>query len=109
MANNLFANVPAACVAKQTISFASAGFNSTNTEIIYVVGSPIKSFVPGRPINGISGFVEGSGYWIVPKISMDKTAILIPPVPNCDEFSNLLVDSNGDFLVDSNGDNLITQ
>lgn len=83
MANNLFANVPAACVARQTISFASAGFDSSNTNIIYLVGSPIKSFVPGRPINGITGFVEGNGYWIVPKQNMDKTAILCPPVPDC--------------------------
>lgn len=81
MANNLFADVPAACVAKQTIDFATAGFDSTNTRIIYEVGSPLKSFVPGRSINAVTGFTSDKGYYIVPKISMDKTAYLAPPLP----------------------------
>lgn len=80
MANNLFADVPAACVAKQTIDFATAGFDSTNTRIIYEVGSPLKSFVPGRSINAVTGFTTDKGYYIVPKLDMDKTAYLAPPI-----------------------------
>lgn len=81
MANNLFADVPAAAVARQTISFASAGFDTTNTRIIYEVGSPLKSYVPGRAINAVTGFTTGNGYYIVPKLDMDKSAYLIPPIP----------------------------
>lgn len=80
MANNLFADVPAAVVATQTISFASAGFDTTNTRIIYEVGSPLKSYVPGRAINAVTGFTLGNGYYIVPKLDMDKSAYLIPPI-----------------------------
>lgn len=82
MANNLFADVPAAVVATQTISFASAGFDTSNTRIIYEVGSPLKSYVPGRAINAVTSFTTGNGYYIVPKLDMDKTAYLIPPIPS---------------------------
>jgi hypothetical protein len=81
MANNLFADVPAACVAKQTIDFAAAGFDVDNTRIIYEVGSPLKSWVPGRAINAVIGFTANKGYYIVPKLDMDKTSYLAPPLP----------------------------
>lgn len=81
MANNLFADVPAACVAKQTVDFATAGFDSTNTRIIYEVGSPLKSYVPGRAINAVTSFTTGKGYYIVPKLDMDKSSYLAPPLP----------------------------
>lgn len=80
MANNLFANIPAACVAKSTISFASAGLDVTNINIIFEVGSPLKSWKPERSLNGITGFTADKGYYIVPKVSMDQTAILVPPL-----------------------------
>jgi hypothetical protein len=81
MANNLFADVPAAAVARQNVDFSAAGFDTSNTRIIYEVGSPLKSWVPGRAINSISGFTLGKGYYIVPKVDMDKTTYLIPPIP----------------------------
>ena len=76
MANNLFANVFAAGIAKQTISFAAAGFDSTNTAIIYQLGSPLKSYVPGRGINAVTGFTQNRQYYLVPIADMDKTAYL---------------------------------
>lgn len=81
MANNLFADVPAAVVAKSTVSFVAAGFTSSNCRIIYEVGSPLKSWVPDRDINAITGFTAGKGYYVVPSADMDMEAILIPPVP----------------------------
>ena len=81
MANNLFADVPAACVALQTIDFAGAGFDETNTRIIYEVGSPLKSWVPGRSINAVTGFTSDKGYYIVPKADMDMETYLAPPIP----------------------------
>lgn len=81
MANNLFADVPAACVAKSTVDFATAGFDSTNTRIIYEVGSPLKSYIPGRAINAVTSFTAGKGYYIVPKLDMDKSSVLAPPLP----------------------------
>jgi hypothetical protein len=80
MANNLFANVPAACVAKSTISFATAGITALNTLIIFEVGSPLKSYVPGRTINSVTGFTADKGYYIVPAADMDLSAILAPPL-----------------------------
>jgi hypothetical protein len=81
MANNLFANTPAACVAKQTTSFASAGLDASNINIIYEVGNPLKSWVPDRSINAITGFTADKGYYIVPKIDMDLTTYVAPPLP----------------------------
>lgn len=80
MANNIFGERPNVVVAKQTISFASAGFTESNLRIIYLVGDAMQSFDPSRLINGISGFEAGKGYYIIPKIDMDITAIAVPPI-----------------------------
>lgn len=79
MANNIFANRPNIIVAKQTISFADAGFTTSNLYIIYKVANPMLSYDPSRGINGISGFEFGQGYYLIPKIDMDITAIGVPP------------------------------
>lgn len=75
---NLKANIPAAVVAKTTATFAFAGINSTNTHIIYEVGDPLKSYVPGRLINGITGFEAGKGYYFIAKTDLDLTGYLVP-------------------------------
>lgn len=80
MANNIVGGAPNAIVAKATVAFSAAGITSTNTEIIYLVGNPLKSYVPGRPINGISGFESGKGYYMVAKQDMDLTSHVVPPV-----------------------------
>jgi hypothetical protein len=81
MANNLFANTPAFAVARQTVSFAAAGFDETNVSIIFEAGNPFKSWKPTRTTNSITGFTEGVGYMIRPLVSMDKETYLIPPIP----------------------------
>lgn len=81
MANNLVGGAPNAVVAKETVSFATAGITTGNMNIIYEVGNPLKSYDPSRTINGITGFEEGKGYYIVPKVDMDLEAYLIPPIP----------------------------
>lgn len=80
MAVNLHGNQPNAVVAKQTISFLDAGIDATNTRKIYKVGSVLQSFVPGRSINGISGFEVGQGYYIIPLTDMDLSEILAAPL-----------------------------
>jgi len=80
MANNI-KNGFNAIVAKTTISFVDAGINGTNTEIVFLVdGVDLKSFVPGRAINGISGFVANKGYYMVAKQDMDLESMVVPPV-----------------------------
>lgn len=80
MANNINGNAPNAVVAKTTVSFVAAGINSTNTEIIYLVEDPLKSYVPGRAINGISGFEVNKGYYLVAKIDFDLESVVVPPL-----------------------------
>lgn len=75
---NLKANIPAAVVAKATMTFAAAGITSGNTSIIYLVDNPLKSYVPGRLINGITGFEEQKGYYIIAKTDLDLSAVLVP-------------------------------
>ena len=80
MANNIFGNRPNVVVAKQTISFTDAGFTSINLYIIYMVGNPLLSYDPTRVINGITGFENGKGYYVIPKIDMDVSAYVVPPI-----------------------------
>lgn len=80
MANNVFGGRPNAVVAKETIDFVTAGLNNTNIEIIYECGDALKSWVPGRPINAISGFTAEQGYYMVPKIDLDLSAYVVPPL-----------------------------
>jgi hypothetical protein len=80
MANNIKGGAPNAVVAKTTVSFATAGITALNTEIIYLVDDPLKSYVPGRTINGISGFEANKGYYLVAKLDMDLESLVVPPV-----------------------------
>jgi hypothetical protein len=79
---NVHGGKPNAGVAKQSVSFLDAGLNSSNVQIIYKAdGSPaLQSWVPGRAINGITGFEAGKGYYIVAKTDLNLGAILYPPV-----------------------------
>jgi hypothetical protein len=76
---NVYENEPAIRIGLQAISFAAAGIDSTNIKIIFLVGNPTKSFVPGRSINAITGFEIDKGYYIVPKVNMDLSEIAGPP------------------------------
>lgn len=79
MANNIKSG-PNAVVAKSTVSFVTAGVTALNTEIVYLVDSVLKSYVPGRAINAISGFEANKGYYLVAKVDMDLESLLIPPI-----------------------------
>lgn len=92
MAFNLFSGIPATVVAKQTISFEDAGLDNSNVHIVYEIGNPIKSWVPDRAINSVLTFTEDRGYYIVPKIDLDLTSILAPPLVTLD--GALLVTAN---------------
>lgn len=80
MAFNVFADVPAVIVTKTAVSFSSLGLDETKVHIIYLIGSPIKSFIPGRPINPITAFEAGKGYYMVAKVDIDLTAVAAPPL-----------------------------
>lgn len=93
MANNLFADRPAVAVAKETISFVDAGVTALNIRIIYKVAAVLRSYVPGRPINAVTEFEEGQGYYIIPKQDIDFSAILVPPLDVPVEFDNTEFDT----------------
>lgn len=80
MANNIQGPAPNAIVAKTTATFASVGLTALNTEIVYKIGAALQSWVPGRAINGISGFEAGKGYYLVAKVDMDLEAYVLPPL-----------------------------
>lgn len=79
MANNIKIGLNA-IVAKATATFATAGINTSNTEIIFKVDQGLSSFVPGRAINGISGFESNKGYYMVAKTAFDLEAYVVPPI-----------------------------
>ena len=72
-----FANI---LVAKSTVSFVTAGITGSNTHIIFKVDGDLKSYVPGRLINGITGFEADKGYYIVAKTNLNLPTILVPPL-----------------------------
>lgn len=82
MANNL-AIGPNVVVATQDVDFADVtpAITSLNISIIYRVDNPVKSYVPGRAINAITGFETAKGYYVLALADMDLEAYLIPPIP----------------------------
>jgi hypothetical protein len=85
MAVNIIGGQPNVATAVQTIAFNELGINTTNTAIIYVIGSALKSYMPGRSINGITGFEAGKGYYYVAKQDIDLESVLVPPIPQTAE------------------------
>jgi hypothetical protein len=79
MANNIKIGLNS-IVAKSTVTFTTAGINTSNTEIIFKVDQGLSSFVPGRAINGISGFEANKGYYMVAKTAFDLEAYVVPPI-----------------------------
>jgi hypothetical protein len=79
MANNILAG-PNSCTAKQTKTFAELGFNNTNTAIVYEVGGTLRSWVPGRVINAITGITANKGYYIIAKVDQDMSDYFTPPI-----------------------------
>lgn len=72
-------NLPYVVVAKQSISFEAAGL-SDKVKVIYRIQGGILSWQPGRPINGILGFESGMGYYVVPSVELDLSALVVPPL-----------------------------
>jgi hypothetical protein len=77
---NVFGGQFNGVVAKNSGAFVDVGVNSVNTRIIFELGASIKSFVPGRAINGISGFTAEKAYYWIANADMDQTANFIPPI-----------------------------
>lgn len=76
----VLAGQPTGLIAKTDISFADAGINADNTNIIIEVGEPLKSFTPGGLGNDITGFVSGKGYYIIPKSDINLKEFCAPPL-----------------------------
>ncbi len=76
---NVFTSIAKVIIGKKKIPFTSAGLNGSNLLIIYKVGNPIKSFVPGRSINQVTDFEVDGGYYIIPKANIDLSNHVLTP------------------------------
>lgn len=74
------ANLPYAVVAKTNATFVSAGLTVDNLKIIYRIEGGILSWIPDRPINGITAFEAGKGYYLIPAAELDLSAYVVPPL-----------------------------
>jgi hypothetical protein len=104
MANNVFAG-PNILIAKTDISFAAAGIDFTNTLVVFLVGTPLKSFKPGRAINSITGFQLDKGYYLQAITDFDISDFTAPPfgtLPGID-----LADEDGLSLETEGGQSII--
>lgn len=73
------ANQPNVVVSKRDCTFQDAGIIDDNTLVIYKIDSALLSYVPGRDINGFTGFVTDGGYYWVAKQTIDLSGVLMPP------------------------------
>jgi hypothetical protein len=99
---NIFGGRANVVVARATATFSSAGITALNTEIIYEASGTLKSYVPGRQINGVTGFEENKGYYIIAKQDMDLSNLVAPPIelppPEVDYVLDTFVGTTGDAL-----------
>lgn len=80
MADNLFANIVNGAVCLQDVA-ANVLFNTNNLlEARELYNGVYRSYKPGRPINGFTTFVKDRVYLIVPKLNLDLTSWLVPPI-----------------------------
>ncbi len=79
MAINITGGQANGVVARITSS-ATSVFAVGEITIAYELGSNLKSWVPGRPINGFNTFVQGRSYYIQAIQSLDREAQFIPPI-----------------------------
>lgn len=81
MANNLKVG-PNVALPLGAFSFVSAGFTAQNCAIIYKVGDPNRSWIPGRDFNQITGFEIGDfGYYIIMLQAGDFTEFVATRIP----------------------------
>ncbi|MGN6491166.1 MAG: hypothetical protein ACTHLE_04160 [Agriterribacter sp.] len=85
-------------IARQTVSFISAGINSSNVTNIFLIDAVLKSFNPSRTINPITMFEAGKGYYINALQDMDLEAYVGPPFP-----------SGGNGIITEDGDDIIPE
>jgi hypothetical protein len=71
---------PAVVVGLVNQSFIDAGVTEENTSIIYKVSAGLISYVPGRDINGITGFELDQGYYMVKDEAFDLAGVVVPPL-----------------------------
>lgn len=95
MANNIFAGYPNVCHGLTNVDFVTAGVTAENIALIVRMAQPLKSYVPGKLINTITGFETGYGYYLIPLQDIDLTNIVAPPWPQgASEDGILLEDGN---------------
>ncbi len=79
MANNIFGSRANGMIARITKPLSEI-FNSSEVLIVYELGDTVRSWAPGRAINAISGIVQDRSYYVVAKVTMDRSAEFIPPI-----------------------------
>lgn len=98
MANNIIGGQKNIFFATQTVAFSSiAAITAGSIALITRLNEPLKSFRPGRSINGITGFEEGKQYLIDGITSIDIEAYgysqtittVTPAAPSIVEESNV--------------------
>jgi hypothetical protein len=72
--------IPKILVARDNVPFSSFEGMGDGVALIYKVGTPLKSYRPGRDINGITAFEVNGGYYVIMKWFFDfGTAVYSPP------------------------------
>jgi hypothetical protein len=83
---NVFAGEPTVFICTTSVDFVTAGITTLNTTLIVLVDEGyFVSYDPTDSENGISGFVEGSLYYIDPILDMDLSDWGVTEVRYADE------------------------
>jgi hypothetical protein len=95
---NVFAGVRVVFLCTTSVSFATAGITTGNTNLITLVSEGyFTSYDPNDSINGIDGFVEGELYDIDPITDIDLHAYGVTKIRYSDEV--LYLDSLEDVVI----------
>lgn len=88
---NVYGGQANVVVAKQSITFEKAGVTADNTAVIYLADGTLKSYIPGRLINGITSLQKGKGYYWVAKQDMDMDRWVMPLLQQASEGPPMLI------------------
>ncbi|HYH14632.1 MAG TPA: hypothetical protein VD794_05415 [Flavisolibacter sp.] len=80
MANNIVPGNNGGVGKTNTAFSAIPVMSAANLTVLYEIGNPNKSWIPGRAINSVTKFTPNKAYYIIAKNAIDLEAHLVPPI-----------------------------
>jgi predicted peptidase/lysophospholipase L1-like esterase len=79
MAINIKGGRPNGVTCRESVA-ASSVFNASQVSMVFELGDVVRSWAPGRDINGFTNFISDRAYYVIAKVDMDKERYFAPPM-----------------------------